>query len=105
MRRARIFLLSAIFLATPGSAAAGVTATAAALHYCHHRADFNLLISSARNMSCRSAQREMRRYRRSIGYRFATRGGFRCRRVSGTRLGGQWRCVKGRMAFRFEFGD
>ena len=65
----------------------------------------NTLISSARNMTCRAAARELRRYRGSIHRRFRTPGGFQCRRVSGGRLGGQWRCVKGTRAFRFEFGD
>jgi hypothetical protein len=73
---------------------------------CHTYAYFpNVLISSARNMSCRAARREMRRYRRPIRRTFRTPGGFRCFRVSGGRLGGQWRCVKGARAFRFEFGD
>jgi hypothetical protein len=65
----------------------------------------NMVISSARNMTCRAAAQEMRRYRGSIHRRFRTPGGFLCGRVSGGRLGGQWRCVKGGRAFRFEFGD
>jgi hypothetical protein len=72
---------------------------------CHVRADFNLLVSSARNMTCRAAARELRRYRGSIGRRFRTPGAFVCYRVSGSRLAGQWRCVRGRQAFRFEFSD
>ena len=65
----------------------------------------NVLISSARNMSCRAPAREIRRYRGSISRRFSTPGGFACYGVSGGRLGGQWRCVSGERAFRFEFGD
>jgi hypothetical protein len=65
----------------------------------------NLLISSARNMSCRQAVRDMRRYRRSISRRFTTPGGFACVRVSGGDLGGQWRCTNGSRAYRFDFGD
>jgi hypothetical protein len=72
---------------------------------CNVRADFNIRISSARNMTCRSAAREMRRYRGSIGRRFSTPGGFLCGRVTGNRLAGQWRCVRGARAFRFEFSD
>ena len=73
---------------------------------CNHWVSYpNTKISSARNMTCRRAKRDLRRYRGSISRRFKTPGGFRCRRVSGTRLGGQWRCVKGRRAYRFEFGD
>ena len=65
----------------------------------------NVRISSARNMTCRAAAREMRRYKRPIYRRFHTPGGFRCYRVSGGPLGGQWRCVRRAQAFRFEFGD
>ena len=56
-------------------------------------------------MSCRTAKRDLRRHKGSIGVRFRTPGGFRCTRVSGTALAGQWRCVKGRKAYRFEFSD
>ena len=65
----------------------------------------NVKISSARNMSCAEARRAMRRHRGSIATRFTTPGGFRCARVSGAELGGQWRCVRRSRAFRFEFGD
>jgi hypothetical protein len=77
----------------------------AKLRDCNTRADFNLLISSARNMFCRTARRDLRRHRGPIAFRFSTPGDFRCMRVSGTALGGQWRCVKGRKAYRFEFAD
>ena len=75
------------------------------LRSCSTRADFNLLISSARNMFCRTARRDLRRHRGPIAFRFSTPGGFHCMRVSGTALAGQWRCVKGRKAYRFEFSD
>jgi hypothetical protein len=65
----------------------------------------NIKISSARNMTCQSAVREMRSYRGQIFKRFGTPGGFVCSRVSGGNFGGQWRCVKATRAFRFEFGD
>jgi hypothetical protein len=77
----------------------------AELRSCHTRADFNLLISSARNMRCKTARRDLRRHVGSIGFSFPTPGGFRCTRVSGNALAGQWRCVKGRKAYRFEFSD
>src|SRR5438132_211069 len=57
-----------------GSAAHG-TAQEARVVGCHARADFNLLISSARNMSCRKAKRELRRQKGSIAPRFRTPGG------------------------------
>jgi hypothetical protein len=72
---------------------------------CAAKADFNLEISSARNMRCQTAKRDLRRHKGSIGFRFHTPGGFACMRVSGTSLAGQWRCVRGRKAYRFEFSD
>src|SRR4051812_43985772 len=72
---------------------------------CPPRADFNLLISWARNMRCKTARRALRRHVGSISFRFRTPGGFRCKRVSGNALAGQWRCVKQRKAYRFEFSD
>ena len=93
----------------PAASASGIAeyqAVAASVRDCHTWVYFpNLYISSVRNMSCRRAKREMRRYRRPISRTFRTPGGFYCYRVSGTRLGGQWRCRKGGRAFRFEFGD
>jgi len=86
---------------------AGVPAEAAPakLRQCDTRADFNLHISSARNMFCRTARRDLRRHRAPIAFRFRTPGNFRCMRVSGNALAGQWRCVKGNKAYRFEFAD
>ena len=77
----------------------------AKLRSCDTRADFNLHISSARNMFCRTARRDLRRHRAPIAFRFRTPGGFRCMRASDNALAGQWRCVKGRKAYRFEFSD
>jgi len=84
---------------------AAATTAPAAVVGCHVRVDFNILISSARNMTCTAAARELRRYRGSIARRFRTPRGFACYRVSGSRLAGQWRCVRGGQAFRFEFSD
>jgi hypothetical protein len=81
------------------------SAASAAVHNCDRAVDFNIHVSSARNMSCRAAAREQRSYKGSIKRHFTTPGGFHCHRVSGTRLGGQWRCVKHTRAYRFEFGD
>jgi hypothetical protein len=64
----------------------------------------NVVVSSVRNMSCSAARSVMRRYKGSIDRTFFA-GGFRCSQVSGAELGGQWRCVRGRQAFRFDFGD
>jgi len=81
------------------------TAAEASLHDCDLQATNTTTISSARDMSCATGAKEMKRYRGTIDRTFKTPGGFACTRVSGAELGGQWRCVKGHKAFRFEFGD
>ena len=93
--------------AAPGGAAAPAQRTRPAqVVDCNVYASFpNIKISSARNLSCRAAARDMRSYRGNIHRRFRTPGGFVCERVSGGRLGGQWRCVRDTAAYRFEFGD
>ena len=65
----------------------------------------NTSISSARNLSCRKAARDLRAYNGNIDRTFRTPGRFRCHQVSGVPEGGQWRCVKGSRAYRFEFAD
>lgn len=100
MRRLAILTTTVIvFVALTGSSAAAVRDCNAWAHYP------NVKITSARNMSCGAAKFDMRRYRGSISYRFRTPAGFTCRRVSGGALGGQWRCVRGSRAYRFDFGD
>ena len=101
-----VLAIGAIAIVLPSAVTASPRATPAAVRDCHTYAHYpNVLISSARNMSCRAAKRDMRRYKGPIYRRFTTPGGFRCRRVSGTSYGGQWRCVRGVRAYRFEFGD
>lgn len=100
--RTRAALLTTVVLlgtATPSGAAP------TRVRDCNAKADFNLIVTSARNLRCTTAKRDLRRHHGSISFRFSTPGGFNCMRVSGTALGGQWRCVKGRKAYRFEFGD
>jgi hypothetical protein len=101
--RARTVIVMAMVLAL--AAAAPSAAAPSVVRTCAAKVDFNVVISSARDMSCRTAQRDLRRHRGSISFRFRTPGGFHCRRVSGTAQGGQWRCVRGHKAYRFEFGD
>lgn len=84
--------------------ALGTTAAQARVRHCDTAADFNLRISSARNMTCAAARTTLRKHKGSISRRFHV-AGFSCYRVSGNALGGQWRCVRGMRAFRFEFGD
>jgi len=110
MRAAGAGLVTAACLlaaAAPGGAAAAAQRTRPAqVVDCNVYASFpNIKISSARNLSCRAAARDMRSYRGNIHRRFRTPGGFVCERVSGGRLGGQWRCVRDTAAYRFEFGD
>jgi hypothetical protein len=96
-----------------GTALAGLLMTSAiaaapahaAVRDCHVYADFpNVLISSARTMSCRSAEKVMLAYKGDIKKRFTVRR-FSCSQQSGSQFGGQWRCVSGQKAFRFEFKD
>jgi hypothetical protein len=96
--------LAGVIVAASGAAAAPAVA-ADRVVTCHKWAPYpNLLVSSARNMTCRAAARDIRGHG-SISRRFTTRGGFRCVRVSGTAVGGQWRCARDTRAYRFEFGD
>ena len=87
------------------SIATGVGTAEARVHTCHSSSSDNVQVSSARNMKCKTARKDIRRYHGSIKKHFTTPGGFKCHRVSGDRLAGQWRCVKGRKAYRFEFAD
>lgn len=95
---ALVGLVTTLVLLGTGVSAAGVTT-------CHIAADPNIFVSSARNMSCRAAVHDIRRYRHSISRRFTTPVGFHCQRVSGAALEGQWRCVRGVRAYRIEFAD
>ena len=109
LRPTLVIALTAIVLgAAPGTSpgAASVGAEAARTRNCNMFAYYpNLKIIWTRNMTCRAAKREMKRYNGSIKRRFRTPNGFDCRRVSGGELGGRWRCVKESRAFRFDFGD
>jgi hypothetical protein len=58
---------------------------------------------SVRNMNCSeaiSAMGSITDFSSSF-----TVAGFSCGQVSGATPGGQWRCVQGRRAFRFDWGD
>jgi hypothetical protein len=72
---------------------------------CHRTVSVTETITSARAMTCGAAARDLRRTHKPISRHFRTAGGFACSRVSGTALGGEWRCVNGGRAYRFEFGD
>jgi hypothetical protein len=65
----------------------------------------NLMISSARGLSCADATRVMKAYKGNISRTFTAPRAFRCTRVSGSMYAGQWRCTHRAQAFRFEFKD
>jgi hypothetical protein len=102
---AMLALVAGIFVIGLAPVALAREASPARVVPCSTRVDFNVEISSARNMTCRQAARDLRRHRGSIGTRFRTPGGFSCQRVFGSSLAGQWRCVRGTRAYRFEFSD
>lgn len=77
----------------------------AAVVDCSTYSDFpNTKISSARGMTCAAAVKVMKSYKGDISRTFTVQS-FRCTQVSGSQYGGQWRCVRGARAFRFEFKD
>jgi hypothetical protein len=89
----------AIPLAAPAAASARVVE-------CSSYSDYpNVMISSARGMSCAGAVKVMKAYKGDISRTFTAPRGFRCARVSGSTYGGQWRCTRRAQAFRFEFKD
>src|SRR5262249_40657848 len=83
----------------------GPASARASLQECGLQARTPATISSARDMSCGRAAKEMRAFKGQISRRFKTPAGFTCTRVSGGPLAGQWRCVHRNKAFRFEFAD
>ena len=106
MKRVTLAVMAAavaVAATPPGAGAAD--ATAAIVRNCDHKVDFNLKITSARNMRCRAARRVMRRHRDSIARHFDAPNGFHCDLVEGRPISGIWRCTKQRKAFRFAFGD
>ena len=107
-RRWPVLAVAAGALVAGAAPAAAAPATAAGDRVvdCHVWAPYpNLLVSSARNMRCRAAARDIRGHQGPIKRRFTTPGGFRCVRMTGIPVSGQWRCVNDRRAYRFEFGD
>ena len=98
-------LSAAVFMLCLFVGLIGANVASARVIDCNVTASETQVISSARNMTCRAASRDLRRYRGHITSSFHTPGGFRCRQVSGQRLYGQWRCVNGSRAYRFDFLD
>jgi hypothetical protein len=96
-------------LLVPAAAAAlslaPATAASAKVVDCHSYSDYpNTQISSARGLTCAAATKIMKSYGGDIAKTFTVKG-YRCGQVSGSQFGGQWRCVAGAKAFRFEFKD
>src|SRR5436853_374154 len=85
MRSARAAVLAAVavlcVLPPPG--------VRASLRDCDIAATNTATISSARDMSCERAAKEMRDYKGQISRRFTTPAKFTCTRVSGAAFGGQ----------------
>ena len=102
MKRSALALIAAAAL---GAWPAGAGARVDVVRTCNHKVDFNLKITSARNMRCRAARRVMRRYQGSIARHFDAPNGFRCDLVAGRPISGIWRCTNETKAFRFAFGD
>jgi hypothetical protein len=73
--------------------------------HCNKAVDFNLHIVGAHHMTCKAAAKEQKSYNGSIKRQFDTPGGFHCKRISGGRLAGQWRCRKSTRSYRFTFSD
>lgn len=97
--------VAASALAVSALALAAAAPASATVRDCNAKVDFNLVITSARNMTCGGAKFDMKRYRGSIKKHFTTPRGFSCNRIAGGRLAGTWRCVKGAKAYRFDFSD
>jgi hypothetical protein len=96
-------LLLATAVAIPFAAPA---AAQASVVQCASYSDYpNVMISSARNMTCAGATSIMKAYKGDIARTFSAPRSFRCTRVSGSTYAGQWRCTRRGRAFRFEFKD
>lgn len=102
MKRLALILIAAFAMA---AWPAGAGARADVVRGCSHKVDFNLKITSTRNMRCRAARRVMRRHQKSIRRHFDAPNGFGCDLVRGILISGEWRCTRGGKAFRFVFGD
>jgi hypothetical protein len=77
----------------------------AARRHCNVQAYETVTITSARNMTCRAAKRDLRASKDVTRRRFTSAGGFHCKRIRGGTLAGEWRCVRGSRAYRYAFGD
>jgi hypothetical protein len=102
MRHVAVLVLGGalVAIAFPASSAGS-----AIVRDCNHKVDFNLQITSARNMRCRAARRVMRRHDAPIARHFEAPNGFHCDLAEGRAISGIWRCTRGVKAFRFAFGD
>ena len=104
----RLILILTLTLATM----AAVTTSSASAGYtdpfswkkCNSKVDFNLKITAAKVVGCRGAKRVMANYDGQIKRQFKA-GGYKCKRVKGSRLAGTWKCAKGSKGFKFKFAD
>jgi hypothetical protein len=102
--RARVRLVLSVAAATTAFASLSAPAADAFVHRCNLPEDGTITVTSVRNMTCAQARAVERAYRGSISRRFRM-GRFSCYRTSGMALAGEWRCVRGSRAFRFDFAD
>jgi hypothetical protein len=96
----RLLLLPLLVLA------ATATPASAAVRDCRLVVSETQSITSVRDMSCKAAKRDLKGYSGFIKRKFRTPGGFRCKRVAGIAISGEWRCAhRDGRAYRFTFGD
>lgn len=73
---------------------------------CSVRVSKAIVVTSARGLACTAASRDQERYEGEIPRMFRTPGRFACTKISGgSAPGGQWRCVRGTLAYRFDLSD
>jgi hypothetical protein len=60
-------------------------------------------VTSARNVRCGLAARDLSHYGGRVRSRFTTPGGYTCRVTVMGASGGEWRCTSGARAYRFDY--
>ena len=101
----RILATTALLLAVPLAAPAASPAAVVDCPRPDNTGDFMLdtvFATSARNMSCDAATRDILRHRKAFRRSFKTPGGFRCVRTSTGERSSRWRCTRRSRAYRFE---
>jgi hypothetical protein len=99
----RIFAAVVALAAVTPAAAGGRTTAVTGCHISPAgREHGRVVVTSARNMTCRAAARDLGTVR-VIRATFRTRSHFRCARLAGSMtMTNQWRCARGAKAYRFD---